>query len=502
MTRTWTEIRPYEWERLSDDERTRLARECRKHYAILKIPESDPQWDHARYRDLSRMNAASSSAPGPEPKRGITSGTVKKKKAAEAPPRRANDAITARDERIQPNRSRPDPSPAHAGSGTVVRAAPRKPPGSGYKSKAGSNTPSPPDLDSFPPVPSSLPRKPEFPTTPHAPSSHDRVPSSSSSPDKSSTRLPPKPREPVQSSSHSHAPEVKTERQEISFKRKAPAVRDEHETEMSDRDRDRPKPMLKRRKIGDVNGSSSTSTPAHQRAPSLPNKPSTATQDAAARPPSRSIKKEPSPMPSLSLSRSPLPPPRSPLAHHHHKVSAQDRIVSSASSSSTLSRQTQPAHSSHRSGSSKIRRKSPIYTSSENEEAPPPKPSRSAVPPAPTSPIVSSASPKKARRPRDNGPLKLPDDERSLKKLYNEKYKPYMTLWTKHYKAHSYIKKLLEDEDASSESDVDVDIDDHDELRQLKQDLDAAVEELSTIQEHYNKVVRSKRSEERYSDEE
>ena len=97
MTRTWTEIRPYEWPNLSNEERTRLARECRKNYAILKIPESEPQWDHARYRDLPKPAGPSTSSA--EPKRGITSRDAKKK-ATEAPPRRANDVITARDERV------------------------------------------------------------------------------------------------------------------------------------------------------------------------------------------------------------------------------------------------------------------------------------------------------------------------------------------------------------------------------------------------------------------
>ena len=510
MTRTWTEIRPYEWPNLSNEERTRLARECRKNYAILKIPESEPQWDHARYRDLPKPAGPSTSSA--EPKRGITSRDAKKK-ATEAPPRRANDVITARDERVQPSRSRPEP-PSHAGSSNALRAAPRKPPGSGYKSKAGSNAPSTPDPDNLPAAPASLPRKPDFSSSSHpshAPPSHDRAPSNSG-PDKGPSRLPPKPRDPVPSTStHSHAAEVKTERQEINFKRKASAIRDDHETEMSDRDRDRSKPpMMKRRKIGDVNGSSSTSTPVHQRTPSLPNKPSTATQDAAVRPPSRSIKKESSPMPSLS-GRSPLPPGRSPLAHH--RVAAQDRMAPSASSSSSQSRHAPPPQTSHthKSGSSKPRRKSPIYTSSEDEqEPPPPKPSRLVVAPPVPSPLPRPISPKKTRalredgppKLRDNGPLKLPDDERGLKKLYREKHKPYVALWTRHYKAHTYITNLLEDEDAPTDSDVDVDIDNQDELRQLKHDLDEAVEELTMIQEHYNKVVKSKRDVGKYSDEE
>ena len=77
-----------------------------------------------------------------------------------------------------------------------------------------------------------------------------------------------------------------------------------------------------------------------------------------------------------------------------------------------------------------------------------------------------------------------------------------MALWTRHYKAHTYITNLLEDEDAPTDSDVDVDIDNQDELRQLKHDLDEAVEELTMIQEHYNKVVKSKRDVGKYSDEE
>ncbi|KAJ4468188.1 hypothetical protein J3R30DRAFT_3560131 [Lentinula aciculospora] len=94
---SWLDVRPYEWPRLSETERTTLARGARQALNSLGIPESDPRWEHAKYRPPSNITRTHSPAPPPPsistsnsaqgstsataPKRGISSKEAKEKKA-------------------------------------------------------------------------------------------------------------------------------------------------------------------------------------------------------------------------------------------------------------------------------------------------------------------------------------------------------------------------------------------------------------------------------------
>lgn len=46
----WTEVRPYEDRELTDSEQLTIGRRARVKLHALRIPESDPAWDHVRYR--------------------------------------------------------------------------------------------------------------------------------------------------------------------------------------------------------------------------------------------------------------------------------------------------------------------------------------------------------------------------------------------------------------------------------------------------------------------
>lgn len=48
-TRSWLEVRPYEWN-VTETERTKIARSARMALKQLKIPESDPAWSHVIFR--------------------------------------------------------------------------------------------------------------------------------------------------------------------------------------------------------------------------------------------------------------------------------------------------------------------------------------------------------------------------------------------------------------------------------------------------------------------
>ncbi|KAJ3982408.1 hypothetical protein F5890DRAFT_1529983 [Lentinula detonsa] len=163
---SWLDIRPYEWPRLSETDRTNLARGARRALKSLGIPESDPRWDNARYRppanNIARTNSpvpappslsASDSAHGSTssttvPKRGISSKEAREKKARKPEPKAE---IMMKDEtKPRPNRI-PSPAPGSNGAKFTTKTSSPTPanitdtpstrptptmrrlPGSGYK---------------------------------------------------------------------------------------------------------------------------------------------------------------------------------------------------------------------------------------------------------------------------------------------------------------------------------------------------------------------------------
>ncbi|KAF5389495.1 hypothetical protein D9757_004324 [Collybiopsis confluens] len=154
--KSWLEVRPYEWPRLSETDRINLARSARRALKALGIPESDPRWEHAKYRppfnptrtdspipsipSTSASVHASASAPTLA-KRGINSTKeVRDKKTRKTDPK---VEIMIKDETVQrpgttsTTASNNKSSATSTSSSTTVssRLSPvvRKPPGSGYK---------------------------------------------------------------------------------------------------------------------------------------------------------------------------------------------------------------------------------------------------------------------------------------------------------------------------------------------------------------------------------
>ncbi|KAH7875239.1 hypothetical protein F5879DRAFT_978193 [Lentinula edodes] len=88
---SWLDVRPYEWPSLSETDRTNLARGARKALSSLGIPESDPRWEHAKYRPPANIARNDSPIPAPSslsasnsasaPKRGISSKEAREKNA-------------------------------------------------------------------------------------------------------------------------------------------------------------------------------------------------------------------------------------------------------------------------------------------------------------------------------------------------------------------------------------------------------------------------------------
>ncbi|KAF9071126.1 hypothetical protein BDP27DRAFT_1446610 [Rhodocollybia butyracea] len=153
---SWLEVRPYEWPRLSESERTNMARASRRALKALGIPENDPKWEHARYRPPANPIPADSlvptsvsastsqaSTPVPAPKRGISSKEAREKKVRKT---EAKTEVMIKDE------TKPRPSPAPSLSVKTSKSSPapsssnpstpltptatvalRRQPGSGYK---------------------------------------------------------------------------------------------------------------------------------------------------------------------------------------------------------------------------------------------------------------------------------------------------------------------------------------------------------------------------------
>ncbi|KAI6021534.1 hypothetical protein BKA83DRAFT_4283341 [Pisolithus microcarpus] len=151
-TQTWTEVRPYEWPKLTETERTNMARHARMALKALKIPESDPAWHNVRYRQpgpppsapppSSQFTTVPSAPQQSEAKPPVISKDVKQKARIDGS--RAKGEISMKDESAKVSASRPaipkrDQVEKHTssvldGSGTKS-ATSRRLPGSGYQAK-------------------------------------------------------------------------------------------------------------------------------------------------------------------------------------------------------------------------------------------------------------------------------------------------------------------------------------------------------------------------------
>lgn len=110
---SWKEVRPYGWPKLSTAERLMMARSARHALRDLGISESDPAWDHIRdpaETNLRKPQPASFDSVGLTaegntkleiPKRGVSSQEVRDKKAKQKPNPRAE--IMMKDESLKVN---------------------------------------------------------------------------------------------------------------------------------------------------------------------------------------------------------------------------------------------------------------------------------------------------------------------------------------------------------------------------------------------------------------
>jgi len=112
---SWKEVRPYVWPKLSPVERSTLARTARHAFQELGIPESDPAWDHIRNSpetSLRKPQASAFDSVGlnsegntklEAPKRGVSSHGVREKRAKQKQQLNSRAENMKKDESVKVN---------------------------------------------------------------------------------------------------------------------------------------------------------------------------------------------------------------------------------------------------------------------------------------------------------------------------------------------------------------------------------------------------------------
>ncbi|KAG1777776.1 hypothetical protein EV702DRAFT_222969 [Suillus placidus] len=480
--RTWLEVRPYEWETYKPSERTTIARQGRVVLSSLRIPESDSVWDHFRFRNVAPPTGAAPHPthggktitgppagllkPKPEPKRPAISKDLKQK--AKADSSRIKGDIQMKDESARPRgdikmkdesaklprvvaikREEASPSPSSSTS-TSSKAASRRLPGSGYVAKkspqpsptvetASREAAGPADVRPQRPLPR-LPSKPVPLSLPPLPS-QEKTPTTSM-PMKITKKLPPEDSD-RERERHRDKDRPLKDRVITGVKRKNAThdVGDAHDGEGLKAN------SFKKRKTEEGPSPAASSSSLKGRDLSLPKKPVEAASPVP--PPPKKIKKEPSP----------LPPPRTALP-------TQPPLPNSPSKTDQRPKLN---------GASKARRKSPIYTSSDEGEIPEP-PRKSAQDPS----TNTDRSKGKEGRARPRSSYPLPPDRNGLRSRYQSKYGHYLGTYSQIVAQKRKIEAIL-----NGESEAEGEIMDPEELKRLSAEHKNQKEELEFIQEKW-----------------
>ncbi|KIK27576.1 hypothetical protein PISMIDRAFT_8008 [Pisolithus microcarpus 441] len=492
-TQTWTEVRPYEWPKLTETERTNMARHARMALKALKIPESDPAWHNVRYRQpgpppsapppSSQFTTVPSAPQQSEAKPPVISKDVKQKARIDGS--RAKGEISMKDESAKVSASRPaipkrDQVEKHTssvldGSGTKS-ATSRRLPGSGYQAKktsqpsaltaqaptekisASSSDPRPTQRQ---PLPASLPKKPASPLPPLAGTQARKT-----------VALPHKT---VKRDDQVDLEREREREQRERAKRKEAKLRErEHEKEKLGREKGTAAPGFKRK--------TTTLEPEGARDEGR-------TSRLAPPPKKRRVEDYSSSTVTSSSSKSqehqePRRPKERELIDPPLKVKEESTTPLRGLSSSQDRRSPSPSKVERpktNGPSTKMRRKSPIYTSSEDEgEIPQPmlQARRTSLPPAPTGMDLGTNGNESRHRSRTS--LPLPTDHAALRARYRTSYAKYLDAFSKIVTQKQHIEAML-----NGESESDIDLMDPDEHMKLRMEHNALKEELERIQGAY-----------------
>ncbi|KAF5370083.1 hypothetical protein D9758_001085 [Tetrapyrgos nigripes] len=531
--KTWMEVRPYEWPRLSDVDRTRMAREARMALKALNIPETDPAWAHVKYRATGPPDGTTrtdspiprpspltnEAAPAPVPKKGVSSKDAKEKKA-----RVKNDTkeIMMKDEskprvseKVVPpekvNRSNSNSSSVSSSNAASVSGDSRlsptvttaRKPGSGYKltkstdvSRSRSPMPQAASSSKDDVRKKDAGRRTDGKATPNL--AHRQAARDVEVKMRDDTRRSGevKGRRDVAGETYatqSHRVKQLKEEDKLEPRRKEKAVekpraqdtnhrldaslkrkKDAHEDDDYQESSNRTSGQKKRKTLDErdrasLASSSSRDRPLHKPSAVDNSRVSNIEVVAARKPPKELSPLPAAPLPKIKKGPSPVPP---------------IPIASSVSSSSTSSR------NSNAKASGKSRRRSPIYTSSEDEGEITSSNSRSTPLSRPTPNVTVNDRHSHSR----NGalPEDLPRDSASLRARYTEEYveylKPFQMALDQKSKIQRLLKNFPDGSDGSVTDDSGLELMDAESLSRIVGESKKHWQELQNIQKAYENL--------------
>ncbi|KAF7428344.1 hypothetical protein PC9H_007565 [Pleurotus ostreatus] len=537
---SWLDVRPYEWPKLTEAERTSMIHTARKAFTTLGIPNGDPAWDHVRMRPASSQSVSSNASgpiaartasqngqagPSDVSKRSAPSADIIKKKSKSKP---EAPLALARDERV-PSVSksngkeryaedRPSPSPSLSNKSL---AAVRRP-GSGYRlpktashdshSERGDSPAPPPIPRPRPPVdvqrkerdmPSSLPAKPG-PSVPPPERKLNGSTSMQSVKRKQESQL---------------ASDVERERPRKDVDRARVRERDRDRvrerdsdwemdwetTERQTRDPEKPRNKLdvssgslKRKKVPrdadeqeylpsrtssikrqklDITERGSSSLREESVVKKMPMAQKAEAATSSPRPKPTRVDPSPAPEPRIRREVSPPPPRR------------QSDLPTKAASSSRPNKQRGSPAPKHLSSNKNHRRRSPIYTTTEDEaDEPSPKPDKPVLPTPPKTVRPSHHSSHTSARSQARP---LPSDHASLRARYSQCYRRYLITFEKILAQKDKIENMLtKDGSVGSLTDADSDgeLMDTDDLGKLMAEHRRQHEELASMRQVFAKA--------------
>ncbi|TFY65233.1 hypothetical protein EVJ58_g2116 [Rhodofomes roseus] len=534
-----TEVRPYE-HNFSAAQQETIARHARTVFDRMNLPRNHKAWDNIRKpKDESRPATPVGRRPladdstRPESKRAITKeAKATKAKATDAPrKRKANGPIPMKDESVHPSTTSKGKERTVDSAAPDARPSMRRQPGSGYKARAsGSDTPPTPTLQDTPGPRAASPAAPPQPPKRTGPvdarQSKRAMPPPSGAADPAPPIAPPAMQErKVSSGSTAKAgTQRKTEDdratpQTLAARKAAREVERNHELAASTNST---RSFKKHKRVADDDDDYSDRDASHQKRRRVAEtkvkqereheRDRERESDRDSRrgwdkdsdmergrgrvrdaPIPKKVKQEASPITIARVKVKKEASPASPLTRPSSDAHARQpsrlsevEIARPSSSSSSTSRADPQRGSSH----ARSHRKSPIYTSSEDESPPPAK--------------VKAEAPHKERPPKPSKPkyvplfrprsLPLPPDVEALKKYYRTCYRVYMTLHAQKTKfVMKYQDAVLDGEDeyvyvSDSDSDSPLELFDPDITDAFSADLGAVEEELRKIRRAYESM--------------
>ncbi|KAJ8516051.1 hypothetical protein ONZ45_g6603 [Pleurotus djamor] len=505
---SWLDIRPHEWPQLTESERTAMIHQARQAFAALKLPDADPAWEHIRLRPSANAFGSSSTiSRAPSQSTLINSDPPPTKPAPSSDPRRAKQkkpnpgTVNGKEERATPtlNGSRNDdvrPSPS-----LPSKPPPTRRPGSGFKLPRQSPHDGQSDTAESP-----IPPPAQKPKLDSRRRDRDRAVATSSSSSKPSP-LPSVPdRERKVNGSAQPPPRVKreppsdVERERIRddrIREKESERRDQKRAPEIDRhprvdDGHRAKldstGTLKRKKPPrdadeqEYVPSRSSSSMKRQKTDGQDSLPPPSKEDAPSRKAPTHVKTESTSSaswPKLNGKRDLSPDSRS---RRDESPRQSETSTFKTHPTSRNKYRTSPTHSPNdhqRSGSYKARRRSPVFTSSEDESNKAPSISNGTALPTPPSTTRPSHY-------SSHGNSRLTPDHASLRSRYKSAYRRYLSTFQKIVAQQSKIENMLNDENPGSDADSDVELMDAEDLTKLVSEHRRQHDELETIQQEFS----------------